>query len=116
MKDFTDDYKLSVRSLEEVDAILRLLGSVAAPIRYRKFQRRSSKTTKMSIVNALLVWVAALPREEQFRVLREGHELLDKILAGENPGDRELTRNAEVTPPRRAAPKSQPGPRKTRSS
>lgn len=84
MRDLSDDCKLSVRSIVEVYDVLADLELRVArdrSIRTRKGRRPS----RAAIINALVLWLSALPDAEQARIVAEGMTRLNAILAAPAP-------------------------------
>jgi hypothetical protein len=89
MRDLSDDYKISVRGIEEVDEALgTLVARLKADrkIRYKRHTAKPAKPGKAALVNALILWLNNQPVGEQKRIAMEGLASLDALLAMESPG------------------------------
>lgn len=85
MRDLSDEFKLSVRSIPEV---YRALGEIVSQLAVgRRVRFRGKKPTRAAVVNASLLYLDSLPAEEWERVLVIGLQRLEEILASnESPG------------------------------
>lgn len=81
MKDLTDEFKLSVRSVPEV---FEALGTMVHRLKAgRQIKFRDKKPTRAAVVNAALLYLASLPPEEWERALSTGLRQLEDVLAPE---------------------------------
>jgi len=111
MRDLSDESKLSVRSIDEVFAVLDLLKSRAAgdrTIRYRDKRRPGIA----AIVNALILSLESRSEDEQRQVIRDGMNRLNLLLA-ETDEERaaattRATEAARVAPPQAPPPTATP--------
>lgn len=81
MADFSDDFKMSFRSLGEVQEAVNLVTSrmkTAGVV----FGQERKRITKEAFANAVFLWIASLPRAECERIVREGVVLLDQVELG----------------------------------
>jgi hypothetical protein len=81
-RDLSDDFKLSFRSTGEINEAFSAIVARAAGDRSIRF-RNKRKAARASVLNAIVLWVAGLPAEEQRRVVREGMGLLNDCLGVE---------------------------------
>lgn len=81
MRELTDEFKISARSIGEVTEIVAVLTTRAAMDPTIRFGGK--KPTRASVVNALLLWLDDQPGPEQKRIVREGMALLNRILGDE---------------------------------
>ena len=84
MRDLTDEFKLSVRSVAEVFAALN--GMVTRLAVSRRLRFRGRKPTRAAVVSAALLYLESLPPEEWERALACGLSRLEAIL-GDDPAD-----------------------------
>jgi len=101
MKDLTDEFKLSVRSVPEV---FEALGTMVHRLKAgRQIKFRDKKPTRAAVVNAALLYLASLPPEEWERALSTGLRRLEDVLTeGAAPAPAAA---AEAPAARPAAPK-----------
>ena len=83
MKDLTDEFKLSVRSVAEVFAAL---GTMVHQLKAnRRVRFRGKKPTRAAVVNAALLYLESLPPEQWERALDQGLRRLEGILEADEP-------------------------------
>jgi hypothetical protein len=90
MRELSDDFKLSYRSLPEVyEAFGSMVSRVASDpsIRFagKTKKGRDKRAHRAAFINALLLWLDAQPRPRQKEVIREGMELLNALLLLDAP-------------------------------
>lgn len=90
MRDLDDDYKMSFRGIREVaQAVEDLTALVKHRLTWRSFQAEPDRPGKAAVVNALILWVDNLPKDQRIDVIRRGLALLDEHLqhdGDEQPG------------------------------
>ena len=100
MRDMTDEFKLSVRSIAEV---FQALGGMVTRLAVtRRVRFRGKKPTRAAVVNAALLYLDSLPQAEWEKALSIGMRRLEEMLASD-PMDEVPTAPAEEagTPPKR---------------
>lgn len=101
MRDLNDDYKISVRGIEEVEQALGMLvARVKADrkIRYKTHTSQPAKPGKAAVVNALILYVDGLPPAQQKQIIAAGLAVLDRCLAMDSPGGGESRKTDDETP------------------
>ena len=83
MRDLSDEFKLSVRSIGPVFEALGTMVSRGVSDRTIRFGG-GRKPTRAAVVSGLILWAGAQPPEEQKRLMREALALLDQELARED--------------------------------
>jgi len=81
MRDMTDEFKLSVRSIAEV---FQALGGMVTRLAVtRRVRFRGKKPTRAAVVNAALLYLDSLPPEQWEQALSIGMRRLEQILASD---------------------------------
>jgi len=78
MRDLTDEFKLSVRSIGEV---IEALGAIVNRLAVtRRLRFRGKKPTRAAVVNAAVLYLESLAPPERERALAAGMERLERLL------------------------------------
>jgi hypothetical protein len=89
MRELSDDFKLSFRSIPEVyEAFGAMVARTATDptIRFAGTKtQREKKAHRAALLNALILHLAELPQAEQRRAIARGMDLLNATLRGEPP-------------------------------
>jgi hypothetical protein len=81
MRDLTDQYKVTVRTIREVDdAINAIVARVKNHMTWKRTAGTQERPTKAAIVSALILFLDACDEAEQERILTEGLAMLDALL------------------------------------
>jgi hypothetical protein len=86
-RELSDDFKLSARSIEEVEGLLLGLEKLIKSDKSIRYLggRGLKKPTRASILNALLFWLDAQPPAVQRRIVLDGMGRLNAVLSGQPP-------------------------------
>jgi len=98
VRDLTDEFKLSVRSIGEVFQALNAMVSRLAVNRRVRF--RGKKPTRAAAVNAALLYLDSLPPEQWEQALAAGMRRLEQLLEANGPTGPDGT-EPEPAPPKR---------------
>lgn len=100
MRDLTDEFKLSVRSIGEV---IEALGAIVNRLAVtRRIRFRGKKPTRAAVVNAAVLYLESLAPPERERALAAGMERLERLLEVDpTVGSNGEGAAADPAPPRR---------------
>lgn len=88
-RDLSDDFKLSFRSLSEVnEAFAGIVARAASDPKVRYRGRR--KANRAAVLNALILWLDALPRDQQMLVVGDGMRRLNALLLPDSDADGDI--------------------------
>jgi len=87
MRELSDDFKLSVRTIAEVS---EALGTIIAQLGSDKSIRlkekgKVKKPTRAALVSALILYLARLPKDEQRAMIAEGIAEVNRLLEHDSP-------------------------------
>jgi hypothetical protein len=88
MRELSDEFKLSVRSIFEVfEALSRVVTRLAGDrsIRFRE-KGKEKRPTRAAVVSALILWFAEQPEGQQRAVLVRGMDRLNELLDSDQDG------------------------------
>lgn len=115
MRELSDEFKLSVRTIAEVFQGLTMLVARLATDRAIRFRERGreKRPTRAAIVSALILWLDAQPHAEQRRVISEGMARLNRLLEGEETA---IQDDPPAPPPIVAEPEPKPKNKRPRTN
>lgn len=89
MRELSDEFKLSVRSIGEViQALQRMEADLLLDYSVRFIQKGIAKRpTQAAMVAAIILQIASRPPEERKRMIGEGMTILNTLLAGGDEGE-----------------------------
>lgn len=97
-RDLSDDFKLSFRSLSEVNEAFAGIVARAASDPTTRYRGRR-KANRAAVLNALILWLDSRPREEQLAIVGQGMRRLNDLLLPDGVGSDADAERPAIPPP-----------------
>jgi hypothetical protein len=101
MRELSDEFKLSVRSIFEVfEGLSNLVTRLARDrsIRLRE-GGKEKKPTRAAIVSALILWIAEQPEQQQMAIMAQAMDRLNALLGQDDEGGSSMSMRMDPSEP-----------------